>query len=101
MDVRFVTCVPSCALRAPGGLGGEKTRWSEAANMLSGRYDNIMGDVLLSAGVVAYMGPFTVDYRQVKYRAIYIPRSGQGRVTGPTDHQYRYLPTYVMMMMWF
>ena len=53
---------------SPGGLGGEKTRWSEAAATLSGRYDNIMGDVLLSAGVVAYMGPFTVDYRQVSCR---------------------------------
>ncbi|XP_037073992.1 LOW QUALITY PROTEIN: dynein heavy chain 3, axonemal-like, partial [Pollicipes pollicipes] len=47
-----------------GGLGGEKSRWSEAAETLTGRYDNIMGDVLLSAGVVAYLGPFTVDYRQ-------------------------------------
>ncbi|CAG7816608.1 unnamed protein product [Allacma fusca] len=46
------------------GLGGEKTRWSDGAAMLSERLVNIFGDVLISAAVVAYLGPFTVDYRQ-------------------------------------
>jgi len=32
---------------------------------LSSTYDNIVGDVLLSASVVAYLGPFTLAYRQV------------------------------------
>ncbi|KAJ8968034.1 hypothetical protein NQ317_017171 [Molorchus minor] len=47
-----------------GGLGGEKARWSEAAKQLQGLLDNVIGDVLLSAGTIAYLGPFTVDYRQ-------------------------------------
>nr|XP_006820578.1 PREDICTED: dynein heavy chain 3, axonemal-like [Saccoglossus kowalevskii] len=47
-----------------GGLGGEKERWSAAAKSLGELYINITGDVLLSAGVVAYLGAFTVDYRQ-------------------------------------
>ncbi|KAB0793663.1 hypothetical protein PPYR_13283 [Photinus pyralis] len=46
-----------------GGLGGEKTRWSETAAYLQGLLGNVIGDVILSAGVVAYLGPFTVDYR--------------------------------------
>ncbi len=33
---------------------------------LSSTYDNIVGDVLLSAGMVAYMGAFIMDYRQVR-----------------------------------
>ncbi|RTG86185.1 dynein heavy chain, axonemal [Schistosoma bovis] len=45
------------------GLGGEKTRWTEAAALLKERYENIIGDVLLSAGVVAYLGPYTIDFR--------------------------------------
>ena len=49
-----------------GGLGGEKDRWTENAEMLAGRYINIIGDVLLSAAMVAYLGAFTVDFRQVK-----------------------------------
>ena len=48
-----------------GGLGGEKDRWTEAARVLGEKYDRITGDVLLSSGVVAYLGPFTVDFRNV------------------------------------
>eukprot|EP00117_Sycon_ciliatum_P023820 scpid1450/ scgid20157/ Dynein heavy chain 3, axonemal; Axonemal beta dynein heavy chain 3; Ciliary dynein heavy chain 3 len=47
-----------------GGLGGEKARWSEAAAQLLQRYIDLTGDVLLAAGVVSYLGAFTVDYRQ-------------------------------------
>lgn len=46
-----------------GGLGGEKDRWSLAANELGERAVNITGDVLISSGVVAYLGAFTVDFR--------------------------------------
>nr|XP_023674913.1 dynein heavy chain 3, axonemal [Paramormyrops kingsleyae] len=46
-----------------GGLGGEKDRWTEAARILGVQYINLTGDVLLSAGMVAYLGAFTVDYR--------------------------------------
>ncbi|XP_030655837.1 dynein heavy chain 3, axonemal [Nomascus leucogenys] len=45
------------------GLGGEKDRWTEAAQQLGIRYTNLTGDVLLSSGTVAYLGAFTVDYR--------------------------------------
>ncbi|GFO33725.1 dynein heavy chain 12, axonemal-like, partial [Plakobranchus ocellatus] len=46
-----------------GGLGGEKNRWTDAANNLQNIYDNLMGDVLISAGVIAYLGPFTRGFR--------------------------------------
>ena len=47
------------------GLGGEKDRWTMMAESLGKLYINITGDVLLSAGVVAYLGAFTVDFRNV------------------------------------
>ncbi|KAL4701881.1 hypothetical protein ACJJTC_013678 [Scirpophaga incertulas] len=47
-----------------GGLGGEKDRWTELAAELLNLLDNILGDVLLSAGFIAYLGPFTVNYRR-------------------------------------
>uniref|UniRef100_A0A3Q2XWV6 Dynein heavy chain coiled coil stalk domain-containing protein n=1 Tax=Hippocampus comes TaxID=109280 RepID=A0A3Q2XWV6_HIPCM len=47
-----------------GGLGGEKTRWSKAAEDLQNTYDNLTGDVLISAGVMAYLGAFTASFRQ-------------------------------------
>ncbi len=47
------------------GLGGEKERWNSQINSISHTYDHIIGDVLISAGIVAYLGAFTLDYRQV------------------------------------
>ena len=46
-----------------GGLGGEKTRWGEEAKMLTQQYTRLTGDVLISAGLVSYLGPFTSVYR--------------------------------------
>lgn len=46
-----------------GGLGGEKARWSDIALQMQGLLGNVIGDVLLASGAVAYVGPFTVDYR--------------------------------------
>ena len=48
-----------------GGLGGEKIRWTQAANNLGLQYTNLTGDVLLSAAAVAYLGAFTAAFRQV------------------------------------
>ncbi|CAH8568670.1 unnamed protein product [Dicrocoelium dendriticum] len=47
-----------------GGLGGEKSRWTEAAKTLGEQYINLSGDVLTSSGVVAYLGAFTSSFRQ-------------------------------------
>ncbi|KAG8439501.1 hypothetical protein GDO86_005633 [Hymenochirus boettgeri] len=46
------------------GLGGEKERWSKIALQLEHTYQNIVGDLILCAGVVAYLGPFTPYFRQ-------------------------------------
>ncbi|XP_059095302.1 dynein axonemal heavy chain 3-like [Tigriopus californicus] len=45
------------------GLGGERDRWREMAAQLGERLLNITGDVLLSAGTVAYLGAFDSVYR--------------------------------------
>ncbi|XP_068400848.1 dynein axonemal heavy chain 7 isoform X2 [Eschrichtius robustus] len=47
-----------------GGLGGEKTRWSQTALELGQLHINLTGDILISSGVVAYLGAFTSNYRQ-------------------------------------
>ena len=46
------------------GLGGERARWGEMAQLLTGRLVNITGDVILAAGVVAYLGAFDAIYRK-------------------------------------
>ncbi|KAK2526126.1 Dnah7 [Columba guinea] len=49
-----------------GGLGGEKTRWQETALQLGRQYTNLTGDILISSGIVAYLGAFTSSYRQMQ-----------------------------------
>ena len=44
-----------------GGLADEKVRWSETVDKLTGVIKNVVGDVLISAGFVAYLGAFTVS----------------------------------------
>lgn len=46
-----------------GGLGGEKARWTDTAASLSKAYINLTGDMLISAGIIAYAGAFTASYR--------------------------------------
>ncbi|KAK3734119.1 hypothetical protein RRG08_000032 [Elysia crispata] len=48
-----------------GGLGGEKTRWTEAAESLEKIFDNLVGDILVSAAFIAYLGPFTSAFRDL------------------------------------
>ncbi|XP_013988847.1 dynein axonemal heavy chain 1 isoform X2 [Salmo salar] len=46
-----------------GGLADEKVRWRETVQHLEYMVNNVSGDVLLAAGYVAYLGPFTGEYR--------------------------------------
>eukprot|EP00931_Biecheleriopsis_adriatica_P059471 TRINITY_DN3558_c0_g2_i1.p1 TRINITY_DN3558_c0_g2~~TRINITY_DN3558_c0_g2_i1.p1 ORF type:complete len:4446 (+),score=1220.06 TRINITY_DN3558_c0_g2_i1:273-13340(+) len=45
-------------------LGGEKARWTENAAVLSVDYVNLTGDVIVSSGLIAYLGAFTPDFRE-------------------------------------
>ncbi|CAM9544257.1 unnamed protein product [Chrysoparadoxa australica] len=65
-----------------GGLGGEKDRWTTSVAQLEIDYNNLVGDALVSAGMVAYSGPFTPDFRQrivkdwqERLKALEIPHS--------------------------
>eukprot|EP00949_MAST-11_sp_MAST-11-sp1_P001615 g1615.t1 len=46
------------------GLGGEQARWSENVKQLSQEFTQLTGNVLISAGLMAYLGPFTASYRE-------------------------------------
>lgn len=51
------------AQKLMSGLGGEKTRWSCAAGALAAQYEQLVGDVLLAAAHIAYLGAFPSAYR--------------------------------------
>ncbi len=44
-------------------LGGEKTRWGERSVELAGQLVNLTGDILVSSGIISYLGAFTPEYR--------------------------------------
>lgn len=45
-----------------GGLADEKDRWKESVDKLEYVINNFVGDVLIAAGYIAYLGPFTVSF---------------------------------------
>jgi dynein heavy chain len=46
-----------------GGLGGEKIRWQQSALDLNNSLGALTGDMCLAAGCLAYLGPFTSQFR--------------------------------------
>ena len=46
------------------GLGGEKQRWLAESERLVIVFENLTGDVLISSGMIAYLGAFTSMFRQ-------------------------------------
>jgi dynein heavy chain len=45
------------------GLGGEKTRWKAESERLQEVFINLTGDILISSGMIAYLGAFTTVFR--------------------------------------
>lgn len=52
--------------RLLGGLGGEKVRWASTVTTLEGLIENVVGDVIIAAGGIAYLGAFTAVYRETQ-----------------------------------
>ena len=44
-----------------GGLVDEKGRWQESVTEFDGQITNVVGDVMISSGIIAYLGSFTVS----------------------------------------
>ena len=63
-DVELCAAKLERATKLISGLGGEKKRWSETAKELGEVFTRLTGDVVISAGVIAYLGDFTSKFRQ-------------------------------------
>jgi dynein heavy chain len=44
-------------------LGDEKVRWKESVERFNQLITNVVGDIVVAAGTIAYLGPFTEEYR--------------------------------------
>ncbi|XP_059176982.1 dynein axonemal heavy chain 1-like [Physella acuta] len=72
-----------------GGLADEKDRWRISVDGLEKIIDNFVGDVLVSAGCIAYLGPFTGAYRNsmvsswvLKLDECQVPRTEEPSLVG-------------------
>ncbi len=51
------------AKKLTGGLESERERWTRTIAQKNHEFTHILGDVLVSAGSMAYLGPFTHEFR--------------------------------------
>jgi dynein heavy chain len=51
------------------GLGGEKDSWRRKAEESQAETRNIIGDCMLSSGIIAYLGAFPSGYRETAIAA--------------------------------
>jgi dynein heavy chain, axonemal len=51
------------ATKLISGLGGQKTLWLSISEKMKVTYTNLTGDVLISSGMIAYLGAFNSVYR--------------------------------------
>lgn len=70
------------------GLGGEKDRWTAAAEKLQVSFETLPGDILISCGMIAYLGSFTANFRieNLKKWQIYVACSNI-----PCSQQYNFI----------
>jgi dynein heavy chain len=46
-----------------GLLGGEAERWQKTADLLALDLENLIGNIIIAAACISYLGPFTLSYR--------------------------------------
>lgn len=62
-DIALCSVKLERATKLIGGLGGERARWEQAALLLAQAQEALTGDMLVSAGIIAYLGAFTAAFR--------------------------------------
>ncbi|XP_029676723.1 dynein heavy chain 7, axonemal-like [Formica exsecta] len=65
LEMEVATCTTKLvkAEKLIASLGGEKSRWMECAHDLQMNYDSLVGNMLLSCGIIAYMASYNTSFR--------------------------------------
>ena len=63
-EIEFMEMMLDRATRLISGLAGERTRWEETVKDLETQMGFLVGDCLLAAAFLSYMGPFLSQYRE-------------------------------------
>ena len=67
-------------------LKGEKKSWAEAIKRLKEENQNLFGDVVLSAGFLAYLGPFPAAFRKKILNQVWIPMLTDKQISCTTEY---------------
>lgn len=65
LETEVATCTAKLvkAEKLIASLGGEKDRWIQCTRNLQMDYDSLVGDMLLSCGLIAYMASYNISFR--------------------------------------
>ncbi|KAL0118616.1 hypothetical protein PUN28_009352 [Cardiocondyla obscurior] len=65
LEMEVATCTAKLvkAEKLIASLGGEKSHWMQCAHNLQMNYDSLVGDMLLSCGIIAYMASYNISFR--------------------------------------
>ncbi|XP_011865805.1 PREDICTED: dynein heavy chain 7, axonemal-like [Vollenhovia emeryi] len=65
LEMEVATCTAKLvkAEKLIASLGGEKSHWMQCAHNLQMNYDSLVGDMLFSCGIVAYMASYNTSLR--------------------------------------
>lgn len=69
----------SRATKLISGLGGQKTLWLSISEKMSVTYTNLTGDVLISSGMIAYLGAFNSVFRD-ELSAEWVKQCGEKKI---------------------
>ena len=83
----------SAASRLIAGLGSERARWGTDVERLGGQLTRLLGDALLAAGFLTYLGPFTYEFRVALLQDDW-QVSSRGGVSFSSLNRYEYIYVY-------
>ena len=73
-EIEYMEMMLDRATRLISGLAGEKTRWEETVKDLETQMGFLVGDCLLAAAFLSYMGPFLSEYREEIMVKVWLPQ---------------------------
>jgi len=83
-----------------GGLGSEKVRWEELVKTLNESQTNLIGNMIVCSGAIAYQGPFTGAFRQRLTTAWVAKVKGLGIASDPNPTVQAVLGDPVVVRHW-
>jgi dynein heavy chain len=84
-DIENIKIKSKRAVRLVDGLKDEGKRWKESIKILEEEEKSLLANVVISASIVSYSGPFTIEYRKEFLKAVIEYIRDEGITYQPTE----------------